>query len=58
MNYRSDELIKSLNLTLGQHIFLETGDVKHQMNPLLGTPDIAVPARVAEYLTHETGILK
>ena len=58
MNYRSVDLIKSLNLRLGQHIYLETGDIKHQMNPLLGAPDMAVPARVVEYLTHETGILK
>ena len=58
MNYRSEDLIKSLNLRLGQHIFLETGDIKHQMNPLLGAPDMAVPARVVEYLTHEMGILK
>ena len=58
VNYRSEDLIKSLNLRLGQHIFLETGDIKHQMNPLLGAPDMAVPARVVEYLTHETGILK
>ena len=58
VNYRSEDLIKSLNLRLGQHIFLETGDMKHQMNPLLGAPDMAVPARVVEYLTQEIGILK
>jgi len=58
VNYRSEDLIKSLNLRLGQHIFLETGDIKHQMNPLLGAPDMAVPARVVEYLTQEIGILK
>ena len=51
-NYRSEDLIKSLNLRLGQHIFLETGDIKHQINLLLVAPDMAVPARVVEYLTH------
>ena len=55
VQYRSEELLQNLNLTLSQNIFLETGDTKHQVNPLLGTPDTAVPARVAEYLSAEVG---
>ena len=56
--YRSEDLVKDLNLTLSQHIYLETGDTVHQMNPLLGTPDFALPARVSEYISHEVGILR
>ena len=55
VQYRSEELLQNLNLTLSQNIFLETGDTKHQVNPLLGTPDTAVLARVAEYLSAEVG---
>ena len=52
------ELDKKLNFSLSQYKFLETGDSRHQINPLLGTPDFALPARVAEYLSTETGVLK
>ena len=52
------ELDKKLNFNLSQHKFLETGDTRHRINPLLGTPDFALPARVAEYLSTETGVLK
>ena len=58
VNYRTEELVKNLNLSLGQHNYLETGDPKYQLNPLLGTPDFAVPAEVVEYLSHEAGILR
>ena len=57
-NYRTEELIKNLNLSLSQHCYLETGDTQHQINPLLGAPDYALPARVLEYISHEVGILR
>ena len=50
--------MKNLNLSLGQHNYLETGDPKFQLNPLLGTPDFALAAEVVEYLSHEAGVLR
>ena len=52
------ELDKKLNFNLSQYKFLETGDSRHRINPLLGTPDFALAARVAEYLSAESGVLK
>ena len=52
------ELVKRLDFNLSQHKFLETGDARHRINPLLGTPDYALPARVAEFLSTETGLLR
>ena len=54
----SPELDKKLNFNLSQYKFLETGDSRHRINPLLGTLDYALPGRVAEYLSTETGVLK
>ena len=57
-SYRTPELTKKLNFTLTQHLFLETGDARHRVNPLLGTLDYALPGRVAEYLSFEAGVVK
>jgi len=57
-NYKTEDLLQNLNLTLNQHIFSETGDTLYKTNPLAGTPDFVVSAKVQEYFSLEMGFLK
>merc|ERR1719312_1084406 len=57
-NYKSEDLLQNLNLVLNQHIFSETGDSLFKTNPLAGTPDFVVSAKVQEYFSFEMGFLK
>ena len=48
----------ALDSFFAQQVFSETGDPAHLTNPLAGTPDHALPAKVEEYLSLEVGVLR
>jgi hypothetical protein len=52
------QTIENLNLTLNQHIFSETGATLYKTNPLTGTPDCVMSAKIQEYFSLEMGFLK
>ena len=58
LRYLTPQLQPQLNFCLAQQLYSETGDPAHLTNPLAGTPDHALPAKVEEYLSLEVGVLR
>ena len=57
-SYKTPSLLQELALALKDFLLQTTGDQDHQKNPLAGAPSHALPGRVTEHLSLETGLVR